>query len=133
MDNSPIHCVGVVCFKGDYVLMIKRGTPPRQGEWSIPGGRINKGESQENAALRELYEETAVAAILGPKIAMIPAHFEGKNYMLHDFIAHWQTGEPNAGDDAADCAFIHINDIPKMKLWDKTCELILNAYERKKD
>ena len=50
----PTPAVGVVCLKGDEVLLIRRGTPPRQGEWSLPGGRIEPGERLADAALREL-------------------------------------------------------------------------------
>ena len=60
----PTPAVGVVCLKGDEVLLIRRGTPPRQGEWSLPGGRIEPGERLAVAALRELREETGVAAEL---------------------------------------------------------------------
>ena len=57
-QRSPIPAVGVVCFRGDDVLLIKRGAPPRAGEWSLPGGRIEFGERAADAALRELREET---------------------------------------------------------------------------
>jgi len=127
------HTVGVVCFKDDCVLMIQRGKAPRKGEWSIPGGHIETGESQKDAALRELWEETSITAKLGPKIATIPACFEGKNYVLHDYMATWLSGTPKAGDDAADCAFIPITKIPDMALWDKTRELILSAYNTHKN
>ena len=60
----PTPAVGVVCLKGDEVLLIRRGTPPRQGEWSLPGGRIEPGERLADAALRELREETDVEAEL---------------------------------------------------------------------
>ena len=121
-------CVGVLCYKEGYVLMIQRGQAPRKGEWSIPGGRIEADESERDAALRELMEETGVTATLGEKIATIPAIFEGYHYMLHDYIATWTDGEPRAGDDAADCAFVPITEVPKMQLWEKTRDVILDGY-----
>ena len=57
-DRRPVPAAGVVCFRGDEVLLIRRGTPPREGEWSLPGGRIEWGERAADAALRELREET---------------------------------------------------------------------------
>ena len=122
-------CVGVLCYKDGHVLMIQRGQAPRKGDWSIPGGRIEAGESEQVAALRELMEETGVTADLGAKIATIPAVFEGYHYMLHDYIATWKAGEPRAGDDAADCAFVPIDAVSDMELWAKTREVILDGYK----
>ena len=127
-------CVGVLCYKDDgfaetHVLMIQRGQAPRKGEWSIPGGRIEAGESERDAALRELMEETGVNATLGKKVATIPAIFEGFHYMLHDYIATWTSGTPRAGDDAMACAFVPISDVPKMELWTKTRDVILEGHK----
>ena len=52
-DLRPTPAVGIVCIRGEEVLLIRRGTPPKQGEWSIPGGRIEPGERAKDAALRE--------------------------------------------------------------------------------
>ena len=62
--SVPVPCVGVVCLRGDEALLIKRSKPPRQGDWSIPGGRIEWREPVRDAALRELKEETGVEAEL---------------------------------------------------------------------
>ena len=120
-------CVGVICFRGDDVLLIRRGTSPRKGEWSIPGGRIEKGESQADAALRELLEETAVVATLGTKVAEIDANFEGYSYRLHDYIAEWISGEPIAGDDASEALFVNVETLKTIKMWPKTQEVIAIA------
>jgi len=128
--DSPTHCVGVICIRGQEVLLIKRGTPPRQGEWSIPGGRIEAGESETDTTLSELMEETGVTSQLGPKIETIPALFEGYNYMLHDYAATWISGEPVAGDDAALAKFVPISDITALNMWPKTEAVIFAAYQR---
>ena len=126
--NAPTHCVGVIVFRENQVLLIQRGTAPRKGKWSIPGGRIEPGESESEAALRELAEETSIrAAILG-KVAAIPANFEGFDYILHDYAARWEAGEPMAGDDAAQAKFFPITEIDALGMWGKTTEVIHQAY-----
>ncbi len=123
-QNQPVNCVGVICFRGDDVLLIQRGKAPRKGDWSIPGGRIEIGETEPEAALRELMEETGITAKLGPKVATIPALFEGFNYMLHDYVAIWVSGEPMAGDDAAKAVFMPTEKLDALGMWPKTREVI---------
>lgn len=123
-NEEPTHCVGVICFRGEDVLLIQRGTAPRKGEWSIPGGRIETGETKQEAALRELMEETGIKAKLGAKVATLPALFEGFNYLLHDYAAIWENGEPVAGDDAAHACFMPPERLDDLGMWPKTREVI---------
>ena len=123
-EDIYTDCVGVICFRGEEVLLIQRGTAPRKGEWSIPGGRIEAGESEAQAALRELYEETGVRAALGPKVEVILAQFEGFHYRLHDYAAEWMSGQPRAGDDAAKAKFVSVDKIGELKMWPKTQSVI---------
>ncbi len=128
---SPIACVGIICFRQEEVLLIKRGTAPRKGEWSIPGGRIEADETEPVAALRELFEETRIRATLGPKIAVIDAVFEGKAYTLHDYVAAYRSGTPKAGDDAAHAEFVSPERLTKIfnrgDMWPKTYAVIKQA------
>lgn len=126
-QNNPVNCVGVICFRGDDVLLIKRGKPPRQGDWSLPGGRIEPGETEAEAALRELKEETGVTAKLGPKVLTLPAHFEGTDYILHDYVAEWTGGEPVAGDDASHAQFMLSERLDDLGMWDATRKVIETA------
>ncbi len=127
--SNPIDCVGVICFRGEDVLLIKRGTPPRKGEWSIPGGRIEANETQRDAALRELFEETGIMAALESKVATIDAEFENYNYRLHDYAARWISGEPQFGDDAVDARFVSPEDLDDLGMWPKTREVIETARQ----
>ena len=122
-------CVGVICFRGEEVLLIKRGTAPRKGEWSIPGGRIEPNESERDAALRELLEETQITAILRSKVAVINAEFEDYKYRLHDYAAIWVSGEPCFGDDAVDAKFFAPKDLDALGMWPKTREVIETARQ----
>ena len=125
--EKPVDCVGVICFRDDDVLLIKRGTAPRKGEWSIPGGRIEAGESERDAALRELFEETGIMAALESKVATIDAQFEEFNYRLHDYAARWISGEPQFGDDATDARFVAPQELDALGMWPKTREVIETA------
>lgn len=103
---KPVPCVGVVCWRGDEVLVIRRGRAPRQGEWSIPGGKIEPGESLHAAALRELEEETGVTAEITRLIDVYEIVQPGIHYILIDYAARWLSGEPRPGDDADDACFL---------------------------
>lgn len=130
MTNGTVErtdCVGVICFRGKQVLLIRRANPPRAGDWSLPGGRIEPGETQAQAALRELTEETGVTATLGPKVATIDADFEGFHYRLHDFLADWTAGDPQGADDALDARFFDMDEIAALGMWAKTEAVIRDA------
>lgn len=123
---TPIPCVGVVCLRGGEVLLIRRGKPPRLGEWSLPGGRIEPGERAVDAALRELREETGVEARLTGLIDVIDGVFPevARHYVLIDYAAEWVSGEPVAGDDAAEAAFKPLAAVDALIDWDETRRVI---------
>jgi 8-oxo-dGTP diphosphatase len=134
---SPIPAVGVVCLRDGEVLLIRRGNPPRQGEWSLPGGRIEWGETAADAALRELAEETGVAARLLGLIDVVDGLFRSRetnnlwaHYVLVDFAARWTAGEPVAGDDATEAFFVPIDDLADFGLWSETERSIRAAVTR---
>ena len=135
--RAPVPAVGVVCLRGDEVLLIRRGRPPKLGEWSLPGGRLEWGETVAEAALRELYEETGVEAELAGLIDVVdglfPAEGEGdvaRHYVLIDFAARWLSGEPRAGDDAAEAAFHPLSALDDLVDWSETRRVIAMAASR---
>jgi 8-oxo-dGTP diphosphatase len=126
-ELRPIPAVGVICFKDADVLLIQRGKPPRQGEWSLPGGRIEPGEAVRAAGLRELMEETGVEAELLGLVDVVDGLFPGQHYVLIDFAARWIAGAPQAGDDAVDARFFSPNDLEGLGLWAETLRVIAAA------
>jgi 8-oxo-dGTP diphosphatase len=130
--SAPVAAVGVICLRGDQVLLIRRGQPPRLGEWSLPGGRVEPGETLRDAALRELSEETGVTAELGPLVDVVDGIFpeSGRHYVLVDFAARWRSGEPVAGDDAADARFWPLEGIERHVAWAETVRVIQLAAAR---
>jgi len=123
---APVPAVGVVCLRGDSVLLIRRGTPPRQGEWSLPGGRIEPGERAVDAALRELREETGVEAGITGLIDVVDGLFPeaGRHYVLIDYAARWVSGEPVAGDDALEARFVALDEVDSLIEWSETRRII---------
>lgn len=131
MTGKPQPAVGTVCFRGDDVLLIRRGTKPLAGDWSIPGGRIEFGEGAETAALRELAEETGVTARLCGLIDVVDAIFRSRgsgdvtrHYVLFDYAAIWVSGEPVAGDDADHAEWISPARLAELPLWEETRRVI---------
>jgi 8-oxo-dGTP diphosphatase len=135
--NHPVPTVGVVCLRGDQVLLIKRGTAPRLGQWSLPGGRMELGETTIAAGLRELKEETGVEATILGLIDVIDGVFPARpggeitrHYVLIDYAARWISGEPVAGDDAAEARFVSREEAMALVEWDETRRMITETYER---
>ena len=128
---APVPCVGVICLRGDAVLLIRRGTPPRQGEWSLPGGRIEPGERVVDAALRELREETGVAARITGLVDVVDGLFPeaGRHYVLIDYAAEWVSGEPVAGDDALEARFVALAQVGTLIDWAETRRVIRMAAD----
>ncbi len=128
---APAPCVGVVCLRDGEVLLIRRGRPPKQGEWSLPGGRIEPGERAMEAALRELREETGVEAEITGLIDVVDGIFPeaGRHYVLIDYAARWLAGEPVAGDDAVEARFAPLGEIEPLVGWDETRRVIRMAVE----
>ncbi|MFN4024949.1 MAG: NUDIX hydrolase [Hyphomonas sp.] len=130
-DQRPQPAVGTICFRGADVLLIRRGTKPLAGDWSLPGGRIEFGERAEAAALRELKEETGVTARIAGLVDVVDAIFTSRtsgavtrHYVLFDFAAEWISGEPVAGDDAAHAEWISPERLADLPLWDETRRVI---------
>ena len=138
----PVPTVGVVCLRGDQVLLIKRGTAPRLGQWSLPGGRMELGETTMAAGLRELKEETGVDAQILGLIDVVDGIFPARpgpdgavgeitrHYVLIDYAARWIAGEPVAGDDAAEARFVSRDEAMALVEWDETRRMITETYER---
>ena len=130
----PVASAGIVVFRGEEVLLIKRGKPPYEGEWSLPGGKIEYGETAAEAALRELGEETGTTARITGLIDVIdsigtrePGRPGDWHYVLVDFAAVWTGGEPVADDDVTDAAFFPLEEAIALTRWDKTRDVIGRA------
>jgi 8-oxo-dGTP diphosphatase len=125
-----VPTVGVVCLRGAEVLLIKRGNPPRQGQWSLPGGRLEWGETLQAGALRELAEETGCQAEILGLVDVVDGVMTTRHYIMIDYAARWTAGEPVAGDDAADARFFTLDEALAIVEWEETRRVIREAVER---
>ena len=126
--------VGAVVFRGEDVLLIKRGKAPLKGEWSIPGGGLEFGERVRDAAIREVREETSVEieiiGLLDVFDAIAPANHQSVSHMvIIDFVAEWTAGEPCPGDDAVEAEFVPIETAIARLTWDVTRQAVRRALD----
>jgi 8-oxo-dGTP diphosphatase len=107
----------MIVLKPASALMVKRGKPPFLNCWSFPGGNLEAKEAPIEAAQRELLEETGLmvdtAHLIGKHI--VERTVSGSRITLYVFGAHWQSGDPVAGDDAADARFIPFEEVTSLE------------------
>jgi len=112
----PIPAASAVLLRDGCALLVKRGQAPNAGFWSFPGGKIQAGEKVEQAALRELAEETGVEARAMDMLTVLDvmAHEDNRlcyHYLLVVIQCRWLSGEPRACDDADDARWIPIEQL----------------------
>jgi len=125
--------VGAVIVRNGQALIVKRAHEPRQGEWSLPGGLLDLGESLEDAVRREVKEETGLDVTLGPIIETFDrVHRDGEgriryHFVIVDFVCWAADGEPVAGSDAAAVAWVGADEIDRYAVNRHAKEVILRG------
>jgi 8-oxo-dGTP diphosphatase len=118
VNGTRIPCVGAVVRDGaGRLLLIKRGHDPEAGKWSLPGGRIEPGETDAQALVREMREETGLTVLPGPLLGAVEQPGPGGRIIdIRDYAATVTGGTLAAGDDAADACWVAAADVPHLPL-----------------
>lgn len=132
--DRPIVGVGAVIVDQGRVLLVKRGSPPLLGEWSLPGGVVELGETLRAAAEREAHEETGLIVNAGEVLEVLDRIIPGKDaapqyhYVLIDFLCAVNGGELRAGGDAADVRWAAESALAQFKLEQPAVQVVRKAF-----
>jgi 8-oxo-dGTP diphosphatase len=139
--ERPVVGIGGVIIDQRRALLIRRGSEPLRGEWSIPGGTLEIGESLEEGVARELLEETGIEVSVLELIEVFdriylehtPAGRETKrrprfHFVIADYLCERLGGEPRAGSDATDVAFVREEELTRFHLTDTATRVLKKAF-----
>ncbi|RMF10059.1 MAG: NUDIX domain-containing protein [Alphaproteobacteria bacterium] len=135
--TRPFVGVGVVVFRGDKVLLVRRGKPPKAGQWSLPGGAQHLGESVRQAARREVREETGLDVTLTglvDALDFIDRDDTGAvrhHYTLVDWMGEAASGDAVAGDDVTEVTWVAPHELEQYSLWEETRRIIERAAQKR--
>jgi len=128
--DSPQSAVGAIVIRHDKVLLVKRSNPPGKGLWSIPGGCVELGETLQEAAERELKEETGIT-IRARKPAytfdVIDRDDRGRirfHYVIVDLLADYVSGKPNPRSDACEARWVTPEELEELPVSRITREIL---------
>jgi 8-oxo-dGTP diphosphatase len=129
--GAPRVAVGGVVIKEDRVLLVRRGKPPSEGEWAIPGGSVELGETLQEAVQREILEETGITIRVGKDPIHVFDDVRKDNaghirfhYVILDFSGEFLRGEVKAADDAKDARWVSPEDFSQLNINTNTVKLM---------
>jgi ADP-ribose pyrophosphatase YjhB (NUDIX family) len=111
---------------GERVLLIRRGRPPGEGLWSVPGGKLEPGETLAQAVAREVREETGLVVEVGPLACVVERMGDGYHFVILDYLARVIGGSLTAATDAAAARFVDDAELASLP----TTEGLLDALTR---
>jgi ADP-ribose pyrophosphatase len=132
--DQPLLAVGAVVFDRGRVLLVKRGQPPAAGQWSIPGGSVRLGETLQEAAEREMLEETGLLVRAGEPVHtfdVVQRDSWGRvlyHYVIVDLEAVYTGGVPEAGSDVLDCRWVGPGELGELEVNPETVLLLRKRY-----
>jgi len=124
-ERQPTLAVGAVVVDHDRLLMVRRGRGPAAGAWSVPGGKVEHGESLLEAVTRELREETGLEGLCGPLLGWAERLDDEEHFVILDFeVTVVGDDQPTAGDDAAEAAWVALHEVIDLPLVDGLAEFL---------
>ena len=109
--------VGAVAIDDDALLLIRRGRDPGLGRWSLPGGRVEWGETLAQALVREVLEETGIECVVGELIGWVERISDDYHFVVFDFaVTPLSFEDPVAGDDALEARWIPLEEVDQLDL-----------------
>ena len=132
----PLVGVAGVVWDGERLVLVKRGRPPAQGSWSIPGGLIELGETPAEQALRrEIREECGITVAVGPILGLFepierdPGERVRYHFVVIDFLSFYVSGPLQVGDDAGEARWVTPAELPRYDLLPATRSMIRQAVD----
>jgi len=117
-NQRPEVAVGAVAVLDDCLLVVRRGHGPGAGEWSVPGGRVEAGETLHEAVVREVWEETGVEVVVDRFLGWVERLGDDHHFVILDFVVGLLDPDavPVAGDDAAEVAWVPLHELSEIRL-----------------
>jgi ADP-ribose pyrophosphatase YjhB (NUDIX family) len=131
--DRPVLGVGAVVLVEGRIVLVKRAHEPLKGEWNLPGGGVDLGETLQEACAREVFEETGLVVIVGPVIEVFDRIMRDDrgavqyHFVLVDYLCHASGGVLQCGSDASDIALVDPAALEPYRLTDKAREVIAHA------
>jgi 8-oxo-dGTP diphosphatase len=125
VPDRPEVCVGAVAVFDGSILMVRRGRGPAEGTWSVPGGRVEPGESLAEAVVRELAEETGLSAVCESLVGWAERIGPDHHQVILDFmVTVLSDADPVAGDDAAEARWVALSEVADLPLPEGLAEFL---------